>query len=77
MVSLSCHGELGRGCRVAGKRMCLTGCAKVFTTQKREMDGAGGEERTWMRSWWLREFSWAACVEDVGRFCEFSWSKER
>lgn len=38
MVPLFCYGELGRRCRHGGKRMCLTGCAEVFTTPKREMD---------------------------------------
>lgn len=65
MVPLSCHGELGRRCRLGGKRMCLTGCAGDFTAQKWEMDGGWRRGEKLVRSWSWREFGWAACVEDV------------
>ena len=49
-----------------------------FPPRKGRRLEAGEEERNWMRSLvveggWLGSL-WAACVENVGRFFEFSWS---
>lgn len=67
----------GRRSRLGGKRRCLSGCAEVFTAHRRETLGDGGEERSWMRSFWEREAGWAAGAEAVGRVCKFSWPQGR